>query len=44
MLKEVPYTSEEAERAAGMGCYPLTSTRPVIEITQDQAMENEQDI
>ena len=31
MLKEVPYTPEEAERAAGMGSYIITSTKPLLE-------------
>ena len=31
MLKEVPYTPEEAERAAGMGSYTITSTKPLLE-------------
>jgi len=30
MLKEVPYTIEEAEKAGGMGSYTLTSTRPLL--------------
>jgi len=38
MLKEVPYTAEEAERAAGMGSYTLTSTKPLLPVNQDEEM------
>lgn len=38
MLKEVPYTPEEAERAAGMGSYTITSTKPLLPVNQDEEM------
>lgn len=44
MLKEVPYTLEEAERAAGMGSYTLTSTRPLLPVDQDEEMKGGEDI
>ena len=44
MLKEVPYTPEEAERAAGMGSYILTSTRPLLPVDQDEEMKGGEDI
>ena len=40
MLKEVPYTPEEAERAAGMGSYTITSTKPLLPVNQDEEMTN----
>ena len=40
MLKEVPYTPEEAERAAGMGSYILTSTKPLLPVDQDEEMKS----
>lgn len=44
MLKVVPYTLEEAERAAGMGSYTLTSTRPLLPVDQDEEMKGGEDI
>lgn len=41
MLKEVPYTIEEAEKAAGMGSYTLTSTRPLL--PKDTEMNTDQE-
>lgn len=43
MLKEVPYTPEEAERAAGMGSYTLTSTKPLLLLDQDEEMKSGED-
>ncbi|XP_022808442.1 zinc finger protein 593-like [Stylophora pistillata] len=40
MLREVPYTTEEAERAAGMGSYTLTSTKPQLPVNEDEEMTN----
>lgn len=40
MLREVPYTTEEAERAAGMGSYTLTSTKPLLPVNEDEEMTN----
>ena len=40
MLREVPYTTEEAERAAGMGSYTLTSTKPLLQVNEDEEMTN----
>lgn len=40
MLKEIPYTPEEAERAAGMGSYTITSTKPLLPVDQDEEMKN----
>ena len=40
MLKEVPYTTEEAEKAAGMGSYTLTSTKPLLPVNEDEEMTN----
>ena len=44
MLKEVPYTPEEAERAAGMGSYTLTSTKPLLPVNQDEEMTNSENV
>ncbi|XP_073240507.1 zinc finger protein 593-like [Porites lutea] len=44
MLKEVPYTPEEAERAAGMGSYTLTSTKPLLPVDQDEEMKSGENI
>lgn len=44
MLKQVPYTPEEAERAAGMGSYTLTSTKPLLPVDQDEEMKSEENI
>ena len=40
MLKDVPYTLEEAHKAAGMGSYTLTSTKPLL--PKDTEMNPEQ--
>ena len=40
MLKEVPYTPEEAEKAAGMGSYTITSTKPLLTVDQDEEMKS----
>lgn len=42
MLREVPYTTEEAERAAGMGSYTLTSTKPLLPVNEDEEMTNKE--
>ncbi|XP_020616599.1 zinc finger protein 593-like [Orbicella faveolata] len=44
MLKEVPYTPEEAERAAGMGSYTLISTKPLLPVNQDKEMTNSENV
>lgn len=44
MLKEVPYTPEEAERAAGMGSYTLTSTKPLLPVNQDEEMASPENV
>ena len=44
MLKEVPYTPQEAERAAGMGSYTLTSTKPLLPVDQDEEMKSGENI
>ena len=42
MLKEIPYTPEEAEKAAGMGSYTITSTKPLLEQVVDmESMDND---
>ena len=44
MLKEVPYTPEEAERAAGMGSYTLMSTKPLLPVDQDEEMISSENV
>ena len=44
MLKEVPYTPEEAERAAGMGSYTLMSTKPLLPVNQDEEMISSENV
>ena len=44
MLKEVPYTPEEAERAAGMGSYTITSTKPLLPVNHDEEMTNSENV
>jgi len=44
MLKEVPYTPEEAVRAAGMGSYTLTSTKPLLPVDQDEEMKSGENV
>lgn len=44
MLREVPYTPEEAERAAGMGSYTLTSTKPLLPVNQDEEMTSPENV
>ena len=44
MLKDVPYTPEEAERAAGMGSYTLTSTKPLLPVSQDEDMTSTENV
>jgi len=44
LLKEVPYTPEEAERAAGMGSYTLMSTKPLLPVNQDEEMISSENV